>query len=470
MAEDDAQVVEAAAILAGLAPGRVTFLSALRRSNVHGALDMGLAPGVLPGRVTLADGRSWFQHHWDAELPDQSGLDTAGMLGAAVEGQVRALVLLGADPAQDFPDRRLATQALDTAGFVVAVDCFVTDSTSRADVILPVASYAERSGTFTNLEGRISRLGQKITGPGVSWPDWMVAAELAFRMGGDLGFDHLDGIWDEIERVAPAHAGLTRAVLSSRRAKDGVVVPLGAGSYGVIPGTGRPGGGPAVFDLATDSSGLEQDLPAPIDPMADPGISSAETHGIPVLFSPGGVPTPPSGSSGPGVAPTPPSGSSGPGGAPAPPAAVSADTDDAGERMDADEEAAEAGPARPELFRFEGTGRTSAVPAVDQYSLRLVANRTLWDGGTLVQHAPHLAGLHPEPRLRVNPAELDRLGVASGDQVRVVSPRGAVVLDAIADAAVPQGTASVYFGLPGPGPADLIDVSRPVTDVRLETV
>jgi anaerobic selenocysteine-containing dehydrogenase len=107
---------------------------------------------------------------------------------------------------------------------------------------------------------------------------------------------------------------------------------------------------------------------------------------------------------------------------------------------------------------------------VDRYSLRLVANRTLWDGGTLVQHAPHLAGLHPEPRLRVNPAELDRLGVASGDQVRVVSPRGAVVLDAIADAAVPQGTASVYFGLPGPGPADLIDVSRPVTDVRLETV
>jgi NADH-quinone oxidoreductase subunit G len=441
MAEHDAQVIEAAGILAGLAPGRVSFLSALRRSNVHGALDMGLAPGVLPGRVTLSDGRSWYEHHWDTELADQPGLDTAGMLQAAVDGQVRALVLLGADPAQDFPDRRLATQALDTASFVVAVDCFATDSTSRADVILPVASYAERPGTFTNLEGRISRLGQKVTAPGVSWPDWIVAAELAFRMGGDLGFDHLDAIWDEIEHVAPAHAGLTKAVLSSRRAKDGVVVPLGAGSFGVIPGTGRPGGGPALFDLATDSSGVEQDVPAPIDPMADPGISSAETHGIPATMS------------------------FNPGGAPAPPAAVSSDTD----KPVAGEEPNESGPLRPALLKFQATG-ASKVPPVDQYSLRLVANRTLWDGGTLVQRSPHLAGPHPEPRLRVNPAELDRLGVASGDQVRVVSPRGALVIDAIADRAVPQGIASVYFGLPGPGPADLIDVSRPVTDVRLETV
>jgi anaerobic selenocysteine-containing dehydrogenase len=100
----------------------------------------------------------------------------------------------------------------------------------------------------------------------------------------------------------------------------------------------------------------------------------------------------------------------------------------------------------------------------------LLATRTLWDAGTLVQRAPHLAGLHPESRLRVNPAELDRLGVVAGDRVRVVTGRAAVVMDVVGDRAVPRGTASMYFGLPGSGPADLIDITLPVTDIRLETV
>ena len=67
LAEPDEQVAAAARILADL-PG-VAFLSALRRANVHGALDMGLAPGVLPGRVGLDAGRAWYEHHWGAALP-----------------------------------------------------------------------------------------------------------------------------------------------------------------------------------------------------------------------------------------------------------------------------------------------------------------------------------------------------------------------------------------------------------------
>jgi anaerobic selenocysteine-containing dehydrogenase len=129
-----------------------------------------------------------------------------------------------------------------------------------------------------------------------------------------------------------------------------------------------------------------------------------------------------------------------------------------------------AGPARPALLRFTAPTDTAAVPPVDGYALRLLATRTLWDAGTLVQRAPHLAALHPEPRLRVNPAELDRLGVVSGDRVRVVTGRASVVMDVVGDRAVPRGTASMYFGLPGPGPADLIDTTLPVIDIRLETV
>src|SRR4029077_19947780 len=57
-------VVGAAAELAQV--HEVSFLSALRRGNVHGALDAGLAPGFLPGRTTLDAGRDWFSDKWCA--------------------------------------------------------------------------------------------------------------------------------------------------------------------------------------------------------------------------------------------------------------------------------------------------------------------------------------------------------------------------------------------------------------------
>src|SRR5262249_6765920 len=160
---------------------------ALRRANVHGALDMGLAPGVLPGRVDLHNGRAWFEQEWGV-IPEDHGLGTFGMLTAAAAGELRTLVLLGADPLSDYPDRDLAERGIEGAACVVAVDCFETESVREADVVLPAAGYAERTGTTTNVEGRISRLGQKITAPGVAWPDWMIAAELAFRLKADLGF------------------------------------------------------------------------------------------------------------------------------------------------------------------------------------------------------------------------------------------------------------------------------------------
>jgi anaerobic selenocysteine-containing dehydrogenase len=122
------------------------------------------------------------------------------------------------------------------------------------------------------------------------------------------------------------------------------------------------------------------------------------------------------------------------------------------------------------MLRFEAGEAAGQIPPLDSYSLRLVATRTLWDNGVLVQHSPSLAQLPPPLRLRVNPHELDRLGVQSGGQVRVISTRGRMVLDVLADSGVPRGSASLIFNLPGEGVADLIDATSPVTDVRIETV
>jgi len=86
LGEPAAEIAAAAAVFASAWP-QARFLPALRRANVHGAIDLGCAPGLLPGRVALEDGRAWFEEMW-GKVPAVAGLDTAGMLEAAASGQL----------------------------------------------------------------------------------------------------------------------------------------------------------------------------------------------------------------------------------------------------------------------------------------------------------------------------------------------------------------------------------------------
>ncbi len=407
LAEPSSAVEDAARRLAQL-PG-VAFLPALRRANVHGAIDFGLAPGLLPGRVGWEQGCSWYERHWGAPLPTGRQLGTPGILEAAASGQLDVLVLLGADPLSDYPGPDLAARALDGARFVVALDALATRSTQRADVVLPVATYAERRGSFTNLEGRLSWLAQKVTPPGTARPDWAVAVELASRLGHDLGFGSLEGIWDEVQRVSPLHRGVPQALLASPPGRDGVVVPVRAG-------LGEPGGAAS---------------PPPLDPMANPGISQAEPEPAPPVAAP---PTP-------GPAPAPAGGPDG-----YPPMLQPADLASPPPRV------------------------AGATPAPALGSLRLVTWRPMWDGGTLVQHSASLAGLHPPLAARAHPAQLEALGVPAGARVRVSSQWGSLELPAEAGPDVPPGTVVVPFNLPEGGAGELLDGAGEVVEVRVEAL
>ena len=298
-------------------------LPALRRGNVVGALQVGLTPAA-------------------------GGLDTAGILTAAADGHLDLLVLLGADPLSDFPDAELARRALAGARRIIAVDTFMTDSTAAADVVLAAAAYGEKSGTTTNLEGRVTTVGQKVSVAGTARPDWMIAVELA-----DL-LDHVDvadaltsvdEITDAIAANVPAYAGATRAAL--RAAEDGVLAV------------------PAVDETAL-------------------------------------------------------------------------------------------------------TGSMSRAADRVSYDYRLVLTRKLYDRAVLTAHSPSLADLAAPAAARVNPLDLDRIGVSAGEQVRIVSAKGTVVLPVAGDERVPRGSLQVPFNVPGASITDIIDTAAPALDVRVE--
>ena len=168
LAESPAFTMAALDRIMAAVPG-ATVLPALRRGNVVGALVNGLAPASPSDEATA-------------------------VLRDAAEGRLEVLILLGADPLVDHPDVELARRALAGAGRIIAIDGHLSTLSREADVILPAAIMAEKSGTTTNLEGRVSPVEQKVTVHGTARPDWMIAVELAAMLGHDLGVGSVEEI------------------------------------------------------------------------------------------------------------------------------------------------------------------------------------------------------------------------------------------------------------------------------------
>jgi NADH-quinone oxidoreductase subunit G len=231
VASADRFVTDAAVALHEALP-QATFLAALRRGNVFGALDAGLSPGLLPGRTTAPSAElraAWGEMARLATVSD-SAKGTREILTAAADGNIKVLVLVGADPLADVPDTDLAARALAKTLLVVAVDTHPTASVRAAHVVLPAAAFGEKAGTTTNIEGRVSRVVQKVNGPGTVRADWAIAAEIADRMGTSLGFGTVTDVWSELQRVSAPHRAVTAAAL--RAAPDGVIA---AGSSVQVP-------------------------------------------------------------------------------------------------------------------------------------------------------------------------------------------------------------------------------------------
>lgn len=182
------------------------------QNNVQGACDMGGLPNVFSGYqpVTDAANRKKMAEAWGvANLPDWAGMTMTEMLPAIAQGGIKALYIMGENPALTDPDSDHAIKAMQALELLVVQDLFLTETGKLADVVLPAASFAEKDGTFSNTERRVSRVRQAIPPVGQAKPDWQIICEIAGRLGYPMKYAGPEEIFEEIRRVTPAYAGIS---------------------------------------------------------------------------------------------------------------------------------------------------------------------------------------------------------------------------------------------------------------------
>ena len=196
------------------------------QNNVQGACDLGALPNVYPGyqRVDDADIATKFGDAWllsnSEQLDTNPGFTVTELIEAAGNGTVRALYILGEDPAMTEPDCNHARKCLSNAEFIVLQEIFDSETAAYADVLLPGASFAEKNGTFTNTERRVQPVRQAISPIGEARADWQITSQLAALLlekqnrepiGELSGWNYAseDDVLREINALTPSYVGIT---------------------------------------------------------------------------------------------------------------------------------------------------------------------------------------------------------------------------------------------------------------------
>ncbi len=200
------------AMLTGNVGRESTGINPLRgQNNVQGACDMGALPNTLPGyqKVSESSVLDTFEAAWGVRPPGGSGLTVVEMMNAAFDGGLRALYIMGENPIISDPNANHVREALQKVDFLVVQDIFLSDTAELADVVLPAASFAEKTGSFTNTERRVQLLRRALNSPGEARDDARILCELAERMGRPIGTGDSAQTLDEIARLTPLYGGMS---------------------------------------------------------------------------------------------------------------------------------------------------------------------------------------------------------------------------------------------------------------------
>jgi formate dehydrogenase alpha subunit len=181
------------------------------QNNVQGACDMGGLPNVYPAyqQVANEDVRKKFEAAWNAQLSPKVGLTIMEMMDAAGKGTIKALYIMGENPMLSDPDLQHVKKELKKLDLMIVQDLFMTETAQLADVVLPVASFAEKDGTFSNTERRVQRIRQAVEAPGEAKADWEVICGISNKMGYAMNYASAKEIFEEVAKVTPSYAGIS---------------------------------------------------------------------------------------------------------------------------------------------------------------------------------------------------------------------------------------------------------------------
>ncbi|MFW5874807.1 MAG: molybdopterin-dependent oxidoreductase [bacterium] len=191
------------------APNAGIFIPA-PESNTVGAMDMGVLPDMLPGRTPLSDQEAakQFERFWNVKLSPDPGLDLYGIIEAAEAGHLKGLYIMGENLLRTLPEPQRVEAALKKLDFIVVQDIIDSRTARLANVVLPGAAFSEKSGSFTNMEGRIQSFSPAAACPGQSLADWRILGLLAQKMGYPEQYTTVEKIRQEIRKTVPMYAAL----------------------------------------------------------------------------------------------------------------------------------------------------------------------------------------------------------------------------------------------------------------------
>ena len=215
---DNVQAISNLALITGHLGKPGTGVMPLRgQNNVQGACDMGALAEFYPGYKKADDPQTtkFFTEAWGVDsLPAGRGLTATEMIDAAAAGEIKAMYIIGEDPANSDPRSNYTRDALEKLDFLVVQDIFITATAQLADVLLPAAAWAEKEGSYTSTERRVQWSCKAIEPPGEAKSDLEIVCSVAGRLGLKLDYPDASSALLEINRVVPQYGGITRERLN----------------------------------------------------------------------------------------------------------------------------------------------------------------------------------------------------------------------------------------------------------------
>jgi ferredoxin-nitrate reductase len=262
-------------------PGSGPF-SLTGQPNAMGGREVGGLANLLPAHRNLAseEDRKFVQQFWNSKpIAAKPGYTATEMFDALHDGRLKAIWIMGSNPLVSLPDVRKAEEALAKAKFVVVQECSNKPETLKyADVVLPAATWAEKEGTMTNAERRITYLNKIVDAPGEALPD----AEILCRFARKMGFHGFD--FNSFSEIYAEHCQLTK----------GTSIDISSLSYEVLKEKRSVqwplrSDGEGTARLFTDKQFYTPSKKAIIHAVDDDNLSEPITEDLPLILTTGRI-------------------------------------------------------------------------------------------------------------------------------------------------------------------------------------